>query len=718
MRRIGRARREIIEDSPRWRAAGWGRSLWRECVAWMLLSAAIAITVGGVVVLLTTPVRAASAPGESPASAVDDIGAGTLLLHTQYGVMRAPTVATDVEVRISGMIARAVVTQRFTNPSADWVEGVYLFPLPDDAAVDHLRLRVGERYIEGVIKERSMAKRVYEQAKREGKRATLLEQERPNLFTNSVANIGPYESVEVQLEYQQIVFFRDEEFRLRVPLAITPRYVPGGVRLAEVGSGAQPTVATDVADAERISPPVLTEEQKTNPVSVHIELDMGAMVERIESPTHAIYTTTHGAGRFTIVLADAAVPADRDFELRWIPSLSDQPHAALFTEEVDGAFYHLLMVLPPDEGVEGAQPLAREVVFIIDVSGSMAGTSMEQARAALALAIERLRTYDRFNVIAFNNRPWTLFSAARPASPANVRQALAFVRGLDANGGTEMASALSAALGATNDDSTLRQVIFRTDGAVGNEAQLFSLIHNQLGSTRLFTVGIGGAPNTHFMRKAAQFGRGSYTYIADAADVHERMLELFRKLENPVLSDLRLDSSDITEVESWPQRLPDLYLREPLLIAVRTGEPGGSLHLSGQRDGNQWDFSQSLDAGSHGEGMGVMWARYKIEALMDSLREGAEESSVRAEVVSVALTHHLVSKYTSLVAVDVTPVRAPTTPLATQSVPVNLPEGMVHAKVFGRLPQTGTAAPLQVAFGAVLLALGLLGFAWQRARAH
>lgn len=714
MQRIGQVRREMIGDSRPWKKAGWRHHLWCECAVWLVLSVSIGVIIVGVTVLLATQAHAGTVVGARAQADSDDAGTGTLLLKTQHGVLRAPTVSADVDVRVSGMIVRAVVTQQFTNPSGDWVEGLYLFPLPEDAAVDHLRLRVGERYIEGVIKERAEAKRVYEQAKREGKRATLLDQERPNMFTNSVANIGPYESVEVQLEYQQVALFRDNEFRLRLPLAITPRYLPGGMHVATDTVGAQTAAMTDVVDAARISPPFLTENQKTNPVSVHIELDMGTVVDRIESPTHPIYTTAHGEGQFTIVLAGGSAPADRDFELRWAPALDDKPHAALFSEEIGGEFYHLLMVLPPDDGVEGAQPLAREVVFIIDVSGSMAGTSIEQARAALVLAIERLRAHDRFNIVAFNNRPWTLFSAAQPASHDNVRRALAFVQGLDANGGTEMAAALRAALESTTDETVLRQVVFLTDGAVGNEAQLFSLIHNQLGSARLFTIGIGGAPNTYFMRKAAQFGRGTYTYIADTTEVHERMFELFSKLETPVLADLQMATLAAPAVESWPDRLPDLYLREPLLVALRTADAGGSVQLSGQRGGSQWNFTHRLDAGRRGEGMGVLWARYKIDALMDSLREGAEESTVRSEVVSVALTHHLVSKYTSLVAVDVTPVRDAATSLETQRVPNNLPKGMVHAKVFGQMPQTATAAPLQVMLGVALLGLGLFAVAWQR----
>ncbi|MBI1424628.1 MAG: marine proteobacterial sortase target protein [Gammaproteobacteria bacterium] len=638
---------------------------------------------------------------------------GTLFYRAAHdGQYRAaPLLDTDVDMRVTGYINRARLTQTFTNGSDEWMEGIYVFPLPENAAVDHMRIRVGERIIEGQIKEKAEAKQIYEQAKRAGKRASLLEQERPNMFTTSVANIGPHESIVVEIEYQQTLAYDQGQFRLRMPLAITPRYIPGGAPDEQAlvdGTGfAQPT--TQVPDANRITPPVALG-QKINPVTIHIELDAGFDVSDLKSSYHPITISNHGEGRYTINLADGQVPSDHDFELVWTPVAGQAPQAALFSERIGNEMFYLGMLLPP-QAEQQTQTLAREVIYVIDTSGSMGGVSIRQARDALMLALKRLRGDDYFNVIQFNSVTDTLFDHPVPASLNNKTQALRYVENLQAGGGTEMMGAMQKAL-ANNDDETqrLRQVIFLTDGAVGNEDALFEYIRHHLGNSRLFTVGIGSAPNSHFMTKAAQFGRGTFTYISRVNEVADKMQALFAKLDSPVMRDLAVEHS-FNQFEMSPAHLPDLYLGEPLMFTARSDADSGELVLKGLRQGKDWSASMFLQQAKPGRGIAQLWARQRIDSLMDSAADGADAAQVRKQVIELALHHHMVSKYTSLVAVDVTPVRPQTSGLNSLAVPVNLPQGQDAAKIFGMQAQTGTAQNLFWLLGILLLSMAL-GLKW------
>lgn len=626
----------------------------------------------------------------------------------QYRI--APVMKTDIDMRVTGFINRAHITQTFSNASDDWVEGVYVFPLPEDAAVDRLRIRIGERIIEGQIKERAQARQIYAQARREGKRASLVEQERPNMFTTSVANIGPREQVHIEIEFQHTLTFDNGEFRLRLPLAITPRYILGNVTDAPAhgqqnGTGsARPT--DQVPDADRITP-LVTAGQKINPVSLHIELDAGFALSNLSSTYHAIITNSHGEGRFTITLAQNTVPAERDFELVWAPEAGQAPRTALFHEQLGDEHFYLGMVLPPQDDDVQEQTLAREIIYVIDTSGSMGGVSIRQARTALLLAVKRLHAGDYFNIIQFNSYTSALFETPQPVNLINKTLASRYVMNLEATGGTEMLGAMQAALQVHDDQPRLRQVIFLTDGAIGNESELFEYINRHLGASRLFTVGIGSAPNSHFMRKAAQFGRGTYTYIGKVNEVAEKMQALFGRLDSPLMRDVGILHA-LDEFEMWPRRLPDLYAGEPLLFTVRTRAQSGAITLQGQRNAAPWHDSLDLQQAHAGTGIAQLWARSKIEALLDSVHDGADAQAVRQAVIGVALRHHMVSKHTSLVAVDVTPVRPATAPLHARAVPVNLPHGQDAAKIFGLQAQTGTAQNLLWLLGVLCLTTAVL----------
>ncbi len=682
----------------------------------------LALTILGLS-LVAPPAEASSGPAVrnegSPSDRPGDQTSGSFLMRVRPGgeYVRSPVLSTDVKFRVSGTVARAVVSQQFRNDSPDWVEGIYVFPLPENAAVDRLQMHVGDRLIEGQIRERAQARAEYEAARERGSLASLIEQERPNIFTSSVANLGPGQTLTVEIEYQQTLHYLDGSVSLRFPTVVAPRYIPGTPQSEGKPSGHGWAPDTDkVKDASRITPPVLAEnEPMRNPVTIHVELDAGFPVNEVKSRYHPVKVQKRDDNRYEVSLAIGPFPADRDFELVWNPLPGAQPRGAMFLESAAGESHLLLTLFPPFGVKADDKRLPREVIYVIDTSGSMEGTSIMQARSALRLALGQLAPEDRFNVIQFNSATELLFPSSREASVKNVVAARRYVDRLQATGGTEMVPAMQAALESPAKEGFLRQVIFMTDGSVGNEDQLFKLIARKLGRARLFTVGIGSAPNGHFMTKAAQLGRGSFTYIGDVDEVGEKMAALFGKLEHPVLSDIVVEWPADLNAQSSPEKMPDLYLGEPIVLsALVQGPLKGKVVVHGHAGGESWTAEFDLSTAHGGKGMGVIWARRKVEALMDSIHEGADRDEVRQKVVEIALKHHIVTRYTSLVAVDVTPVRAEAEGYDSEAVPTNLPDGGSHAGYFGSLPKTATPAEFHLILAILAAALGFMVYMARR----
>jgi Ca-activated chloride channel family protein len=401
---------------------------------------------------------------------------------------------------------------------------------------------------------------------------------------------------------------------------------------------------------------------------------------------------------------------DHDFELVWRPVPSAAPRALSFVETVDGRPYYLLMVVPPDQEKLPAATMPRETIFIIDTSGSMHGVSIQQAKRAVQAALKGLQPTDRFNVIEFNSVTNALFRESQPVTTASITEASHFVQKLQANGGTEMRPALALALDSPRSEKHLRQVVFITDGSVGYEDELFSMIEDKLGGARLFTVGIGSAPNSWFMRKAAEAGRGTYTFISALHEVREKMDSLFRKLEQPQVTDIEVQWPSGVIVDSFPSTIPDLYLGEPVTVKVAaSGEfrPGDRIRVVGNSIGGGWTADLPVSAASDSVGVAALWARARIGELMDVERRGEDAEAIRSAIVETALTHHLVSKYTSLVAVDKTPVRPSSDPLMSEQVPNLMPYGQSTNAIFG-FPATATDAASLRFTGLMCLLAGLL----------
>jgi Ca-activated chloride channel homolog len=637
-----------------------------------------------VVAMIATCMTAQAAFASARLVTPNDMTAGSLLLKSNEAgkYIAAPAVASDYTVTISGPTGRTVVTQQFYNPSDAWVEGVYVFPLPDNSAVDTLKIVSGTRVIVGEVKEKQEAKAIYEEAKNNGEAAALLEQDRPNMFTNSVANIGPHEKILVQIEYQQTIAQSNGTYDLRLPLVVAPRYNPAPIVQTVDFVVNKNGLASTKNEAPQ--PPVLnpTESATTNPVSITVNLDAGFALGEVKSAYHKVDVVKKSANSRVVTLA-GVVPADKDFDLTWTAA-GTAPQAGLFKETVNGHDYMLGFVTPPVAGVSD-KIYPREITFVIDNSGSMSGASMPQAKDSLLYGLAQLTPADRFNVIRFDDTMDNLFGSAVQADAQHVAQAKAFVSALDASGGTEMLPPMKAALidANPNDKNYLRQIVFITDGAIGNEQELFDTIAKGRGRTRVFMVGIGSAPNSYLMTRAAELGRGTFTQIGEGVQVVEKMKDLFGKIGNPVITDIRAQIFGST-AKITPEQLPDLYRGEPVMLMADSGSLSGVLKITGMIGDQPWEVKMPLADAAQGKGISKLWARRKIAELevASTLGQITQENADKA-VLKTALDHQIVSSLTSLIAVDHSPKRPAGYVLTRADVPLNLPSGWVWESVFG-----------------------------------
>ncbi|HKK23706.1 MAG TPA: marine proteobacterial sortase target protein [Pseudohaliea sp.] len=674
-------------------------------VSFPLIAPALCWLARAVLVLLffllldAAPVRA-----EGPAlRLVDDDGEASLSLRQ----------ASHLSLEIHGLVAVAVLEQSFENRAAGWRHGVYSFPLPEQAAVRRLDFIVGERVIRGRVREREEAAKVFETVKRQGKQAALVEQQRPNLFTSRLANIPPGETVRVRLELVMPVAYEDGVFSLRFPSTVTPRYIPGQPLAGEPGrpgeSWSRPT--DEVPDAHRITPFQYAvdggDAAPLNPLRLELVLDAGVPLASVEALYHDLALERDGA-RYRARLRAGVAEMDRDVVLRWRPVRGAAPGAALYTEAVDGRHYAYLMLLPPRAGA--GPPVPRELVLVVDRSGSMGGAPIAQARASVQAALAALRPDDHFNVIAFDDKVEALYSSAQPATPEALAGARRFVDHLDARGGTEMRPALDLALPAREQAAgRLRQVVFITDGAVGNERALFARIRERLGRARLFTVGIGSAPNSWFMRRAAEVGRGTFTHIGRREEAGPAMDALLARLASPVLTDI--DVRWPAGVEAVPAIVPDLYAGQPVLQAVALDAPlAGAVALTGRLGGQRWAQTLRADAATgNAPGVGTLWARGRVQALLDMLEVGADRADVRAEVLPLALAHQLLTPFTSFIAVEERRARPVDEKAGESPVPNSRPAGQAPQPF--AFPATATTARARAWAGLLLLFVGVVAVA-------
>jgi Ca-activated chloride channel family protein len=642
-----------------------------------------------------------------PAAAGDEPpGSGTLDARDRDGrpIGACPLEHTDVAVEVSAFVARVVVTQRFRNPFTDPVEATYTFPLSDRGAVHDFELHTGARVIRGARERREDARRNYEAARDAGRTAALLEQERPNVFTQTVANLMPGAPVEVRIEYVETLPFREGAFELTVPTVVGPRFVPGAPTGAR-GAGWAPDT-TRVPDASRITPPVAPKDTRAgHDLAVTVDVDAGVPILDLRAPLHEVEVERPAVDLARVRLARRDEIPNRDFVLRWTVAADAVRSGFLAHRTVDGQGYATFVLVPPRRvTAETAAP--KELVFVIDRSGSQSGLPLEKAKETMLWILDHMNPNDTFQVVDFGSTANVLFAHPEPASPAMRAKARAHILALQADGGTMMAEAVRAVCALAADGNRLRVVTFMTDGYVGNDFEVIDLVRSLRGRSRWFAFGTGNSVNRFLLDGIAKAGGGEVDYVLlnDPGEVVAR--RFWERIASPVLTDVRLEFRGLDVEDVYPAAPADVWDERPLIVHARYGRPGkGSVVLHGYREGRPYREALEVtlpDGAPEHAAIASMWARARVEELMwrdlSGLQSGNVDGGVREQIVAIALAHRLVTQFTSFVAVEERVVNEGGRQVRV-TVPVDMPQGVSHEGVFGETVSAEARAPMaQVVF--------------------
>ena len=600
---------------------------------------------------------------------------GALMSLGADGQLRGacPLKHTGVKAEITGFLARVTVTQEFENPYPDKIEAVYTFPLPRLAAVDDMTMLVGERVVRGKIKRREEARAIYDAARRRGQVASLLDQERPNIFTQHVANILPGNKVTITISYVETLKYEAGAYEFVFPMVVGPRYVPAGVR-----------------DASRITPPVTPPGTRAgHDIAIEVALDAGVPIDTLVSPTHDSVVERPNAHQALVRLKNQAVLPNKDFILRYDVLGRQMQDAVLTHRAARGGFFTL--ILTPPERVAERDITPKEIVFVLDTSGSMSGFPIEKAKEAMRLALNGLNPQDTFNLITFSGDTHILFPEPVPATPANLSQAQAFLASRSGGGGTEMMKAIRAALDPSDSQRHLRVVCFMTDGFVGNDMEIIAEIQRHP-NARVFSFGIGSSVNRFLLDKMAEEGRGEVEYVGLNEDGSAAARRFQERVRTPVLTDISLDWGGLPVKDLYPVRIPDLFAARPLVVHGRYDGGGrGVVRLQGKQAGRPFsrEIRVELPASeARHDVLATLWARARVEQLMGQdwlgMQRGVPRTDMREAITQLGLDYRLMTQFTSFVAVEETFITDGGQPRRVE-VPVEMPEGVSYEGVFGEV---------------------------------
>jgi Ca-activated chloride channel family protein len=610
-----------------------------------------------------------------PAEGEEAPGCGALMatLPQAEEEVAVPLEHTDVRAHVSGYVATVEVTQQFHNPYESTLEAVYVFPLPENAGVNEFIMTVGERRIRGIISEREEAERIYREARDQGYVASLLTQERANVFTQKVANIDPGKRIDVNVKYFHTLAYHDGWYEYVFPMVVGPRFNPPGHAegVGAVGRGSA-GVSGQTTEVQYLKP----HERSGHDISLNVEIDAGVAVEEVRCNSHVVQQSRSAPERVAVELSPLDTIPNKDFVLRYRVA-GDRVKGGMLTHRDERGGFFALMVYPPEDlGSLARGPL--ELVFVLDCSGSMNGRPIAQAKAAIERALSSLQRGDTFQLIRFSNDASQLGDAPVPATPRNVERGLRYLRSLEGGGGTMMIEGIKAALDFPHDPERLRFVCFMTDGFIGNEAEVLAAVRQRVGASRIFSFGVGSAPNRYLLDGLARLGKGAVAYLGlrdSAADV---MDTFFERVSHPALTDVSVDWGGMQVSDVYPSRTPDLFVGRPVILTGRfSGSPPAGVALHGRAGGT--DRQITVPAAAEGEvgrheGLPVVWARKKIAELMDRSLLGGDPD-LPDLVKAVALEYGLMSQYTAFVAVD-SLTKTASKHGTTVVVPVPVPEGV------------------------------------------
>jgi Ca-activated chloride channel family protein len=610
-----------------------------------------------------------------------------------------PLKHTDVRAEIAGFIGRVTVTQEFVNPSTEKIEAVYKFPLPPDSAVDDMRMLVGDRTVLGKIKRREEARAIYETARASGRIAALLDQERPNVFTQSVANILAGQTVKVTISYTQLIKYDNGAYEFSFPMVVGPRYIPQDW-------------AQRVPDAPNIVPLRTPEGTRAgHDLSLAVELDAGMPIQRLESPTHAINVERRNPDRAAVRLRDLATIPNKDFILRYAVADQQIGDAVLTHADARGGYFTLLLQPPARVAASAITP--KEIVFVLDTSGSMMGFPIEKAKEAMRGAIGSLNPGDTFNLITFSGDTHILFPQPVLATPDNIRKADEFLLAREGRGGTEMMKAIRTALEPSDNQDHIRVVCFMTDGEVGNDLEIIGEVKKHP-NARVFSFGVGSSVNHFLLDNMARYGRGDVEYVGLNDDGSAAARRFYERVRTPVLTDISIDWAGLPVSQIYPKHIPDLFSAKPVIVTGRyTGSGKASIRLRGRIAGR--DFERRIDVdlpalSPRHAVLATLWARAKVDDLMSEdmlgMQRGAMRADLRENITQLGLEYKLMTQYTSFVAVEETTITEGGQPKRVE-VPVEMPEGVSYEGIYGReqraapMGYSGSLVPRKLAVAAV-----------------
>ncbi|HEX8522971.1 MAG TPA: VIT domain-containing protein [Tepidisphaeraceae bacterium] len=597
-------------------------------------------------VIQKSPMTACPAPEDSVP------GAGALLANTSQSKepLPIPLKHTDVKASIAGYIATVDVTQQYHNPFSEKIEAVYVFPLPANAAVNDFLMTIGTRKIRGIIRERAEAEKIYREARSQGHVASLLTQERPNIFTQSVANIEPGKEIDINIKYFHTLSYADGWYEYHFPMVVGPRFNPPETPDPITPKALESPVGTPGTQIPYLKPA----ERTGHDISLALHVDAGVAIEDLQSINHRVESKRNSATSADIKLAsDDSIP-NKDFVLRYKVAGGTLKSALMTQRTEKGENYFTLMVYPPESLNDlPRQPL--EMVFTLDVSGSMDGAPLEQSKSAIRYALSHMRPDDTFQIIRFANGAERLSPQSLPATQNNIRQALTFIESTSAGGGTSMIEGIRASLNFPHDEQRLRFVSFLTDGYIGNEAEILREVHTSLGPSRIFSFGVGSSTNRYLLDTMARLGKGAVAYLALNEKGEDVMSHFFDRISHPALTNVSIDWNGLDATDVYPSSAPDLFVGRPIILTGKLKEAKDTtIRLTGKVGGQTKEIQIPVrlsDSSNANPGVTAVWARMKIAQLSDrSLYEPA--SDLPAQIRQVALDHNLVSQFTSFVAVD------------------------------------------------------------------